>query len=82
LGFGKVSKRFCGFVKLESGIFSESEYNGTMGKPILQKSFKLIGSDKRQEKAFTGITPAKITILKPDLFINPTEAIRLIRAGK
>jgi hypothetical protein len=53
-----------------------------MNKPTPQKGLKLPELNQRQGKPFAGITPAKITMLKPGVFINPTEAIRLIRAGK
>jgi hypothetical protein len=53
-----------------------------MNKPTLKKGFKLSNLDQRQGEPFAGITPAKITVLKPGVFINPTEAIRLIRTGK
>jgi hypothetical protein len=53
-----------------------------MNKPASQKGFKLSELNKRQAEPFAGITPTKVIVLKPGVFINPTEAIRLIRAGK
>ncbi len=54
-----------------------------MSEETVKKGFKISDfQGKREGKPFAGVTPTKVTILKPGVFINPTEGIRQIREGK